>query len=498
MAATGGGAIISNAGGYEVGGQSLTESALLAKAEVSSANVKTAAKAFVTATKQIEAAQKELNTSLKVSAQSANVPAARATSVGDIYGKVDKASENLSSTLQSSSQNKQNLNAETLIQNALNLLKEQTSEGRKRVQDLEKENNLINDQIALIANGTLPALAEAEAIQERRSNLESTLIKNAADEYKKQINAIEGLGEDERANTLSRITQELERQLGIIDAQDTRYRELSQSQRDSLALLEASRIQSQAGVAGKGLRAGFINEAASAYEDQISKGVSPEMAANVAKATEQLTLAQMQANSLQNAANGIGDAFAQSFSDIATGAQTVQASLGQLFKNIAKMFADMAAQLIAKWLIMKAIGLVASIFGGGGGDAGPKSEGLQWNPSTLDFDPVKSANGNVLVGGFRAFANGGVVNGPTLGLVGEGRFNEAVVPLPDGRKIPVDLGGSTGNNISTNIVVNMNNGQASSQSSGRGNQAFGRELEGAVRSVIMKETRPGGLIYNKG
>ncbi|MGA0851410.1 MAG: hypothetical protein ACO3QM_05145, partial [Candidatus Nanopelagicaceae bacterium] len=107
-----------------------------------------------------------------------------------------------------------------------------------------------------------------------------------------------------------------------------------------------------------------------------------------------------------------------------------------------------------------------------------------------------NANGNVLVGGFQAFAKGGIVTGPTLGLVGEGRFNEAVVPLPDGRKIPVELGGGAGNNISTNIVVNMSNNQASSQITGSGGQALGRELEGAVRNVILKESRPGGLIYS--
>jgi hypothetical protein len=39
-----------------------------------------------------------------------------------------------------------------------------------------------------------------------------------------------------------------------------------------------------------------------------------------------------------------------------------------------------------------------------------------------------------------AFANGGTVTGPTLGLVGEGKYNEAIVPLPNGRSIPVDLG----------------------------------------------------------
>ena len=53
----------------------------------------------------------------------------------------------------------------------------------------------------------------------------------------------------------------------------------------------------------------------------------------------------------------------------------------------------------------------------------------------------KAANGAVWTGGFQAFANGGTVKGPTLGLVGEGKYNEAIVPLPDGRSIPVQMKG---------------------------------------------------------
>jgi hypothetical protein len=49
------------------------------------------------------------------------------------------------------------------------------------------------------------------------------------------------------------------------------------------------------------------------------------------------------------------------------------------------------------------------------------------------------ADGGVVPGGFRAFNNGGIVKKPTIGLVGEGKMNEAVVPLPDGKNIPVNL-----------------------------------------------------------
>lgn len=60
--------------------------------------------------------------------------------------------------------------------------------------------------------------------------------------------------------------------------------------------------------------------------------------------------------------------------------------------------------------------------------------------------PTGNANGGIQTGtivgttSVQGFANGGVSDGPTLALFGEGRYRrEAFVPLPDGRRIPVDL-----------------------------------------------------------
>lgn len=90
--------------------------------------------------------------------------------------------------------------------------------------------------------------------------------------------------------------------------------------------------------------------------------------------------------------------------------------------------------------ILSGIGSVLlGVAGGIGGIAGliPKSG--------------KAAKGAVWNGGFSAFANGGMVKGPTLGLIGEGRYNEAIVPLPDGRSIPVQLnGGRTARDVMGN------------------------------------------------
>jgi hypothetical protein len=92
-----------------------------------------------------------------------------------------------------------------------------------------------------------------------------------------------------------------------------------------------------------------------------------------------------------------------------------------------------------------------------------------------------------------AFAKGGIITGPTLSLMGEGRYNEAVVPLPDGRSIPVELGGGA-SNVQSSIVINID-GNGNVQSSDSSNASdFGRRIEGAVKQVIVNELRPGGVL----
>jgi hypothetical protein len=204
---------------------------------------------------------------------------------------------------------------------------------------------------------------------------------------------------------------------------------------------------------------------------------------------------------LQGIASSIGDAFGTAFKDIATGSVTAQQALANFFQSVASSFADMAAKMIAEWVKMQIIGLAQSLLTGGlrgiGGATGGFAGMTVANNAVgeaMTLQMMAFASGGVAAGGFRAFANGGIVTGPTLGLVGEGRFNEAIVPLPNGKSIPVDLGDGAGNNISTNIVINVSNGQAQSSMTGGGASDFGRKMEGAVKQVIVNELRPGGVL----
>jgi len=102
------------------------------------------------------------------------------------------------------------------------------------------------------------------------------------------------------------------------------------------------------------------------------------------------------------------------------------------------------------------------------------------------------ANGGMVKGGFQAYANGGIASNPTLGLIGEGRYNEAIVPLPNGKAIPVDMKGSgQQNNVTVNVSVD---GTTSMQqdSSQAGN--LGKVIARAVQQELQNQKRSGGIL----
>ena len=192
-------------------------------------------------------------------------------------------------------------------------------------------------------------------------------------------------------------------------------------------------------------------------------------------------------------ASNMSESLTGAFKNIVTGSMTLQEGLATSFRSIGDFFADMVTKMIADYLKLLMIEGLKNIFS----MFGPKLPGAA-APTPPMLGPA-FAKGGIAFGGFTAFAEGGVVTGPTLGLVGEGRYNEAVIPLPDGKSVPVQLaGGSEGTSapINTNIVVNVKNGQSDSQVTGNQGNQLGREIEGAVRQVILKEIRPGGIIYS--
>jgi tape measure domain-containing protein len=129
-------------------------------------------------------------------------------------------------------------------------------------------------------------------------------------------------------------------------------------------------------------------------------------------------------NQVTSAANAIGTAFGNSFKGLISGSMTAKEALASFFQSVADHFLDMAAQIIAAWIKMAILNTIVKIFGGGLTTAVSPEVGAIGQGSSI----YAAAEGAYWPGGFQAFADGGLVTKPTMGLIGEGGESEYVIP----------------------------------------------------------------------
>ena len=109
----------------------------------------------------------------------------------------------------------------------------------------------------------------------------------------------------------------------------------------------------------------------------------------------------------------LGNAMSSAIIGAIDGTKTVQEAFADMFKNIGKAFIDMATQMIAKAIVMKALGILMP----GAGNA-PSFPQNYYNPTT----------GLGQAGPNYGLAEGGYVTGPVDATIGEGGQPEYVIP----------------------------------------------------------------------
>ncbi|MDE9568829.1 tape measure protein [Xenorhabdus bovienii] len=182
---------------------------------------------------------------------------------------------------------------------------------------------------------------------------------------------------------------------------------------------------------------------------------------------------------------------------------------------IASTSASSASSGIGSILSMAATvgGAVAGGAGGGaaavgsgasGSAANVGAMGLRTNYATTSFAKggIMSALGEIPL---KAYAKGGIATSPQLALFGEGKYNEAYVPLPDGRSIPVNMnvsgdggsGGVDGRSVVISIAVN-NHGGEKDEKSKISQDAMWNDTAQRIKSIVIEtmteEKRPGGML----
>jgi tape measure domain-containing protein len=133
----------------------------------------------------------------------------------------------------------------------------------------------------------------------------------------------------------------------------------------------------------------------------------------------------------------------------------------------------------------------------GGGGAGPTVSAAA-SAGSLDMMnsmfpmPAGFANGGIMTSAGRMplnmYSSGGIANSPQMAMFGEGRMNEAYVPLPDGKTIPVTMKGGAGN-VQIN-VINQSGTPVSAQQQG-GARFDGEKM--ILDVVLSAMSRPGSF-----
>ena len=166
--------------------------------------------------------------------------------------------------------------------------------------------------------------------------------------------------------------------------------------------------------------------------------------------------------------SGLGKAL----NDIVVGA----ANAKEAFANMAKGMIQSLAQVITKLLAVK---FIESTLGGTGFG---------------NFLGIGARSG-AITEPVPGYAGGGIARGRESGYPAILHGTEAVVPLPNGKEIPVQMRNGGGDN---NVVVNVNMDGSSSQESSQGGDQrmkdMGRAISQAVQEELQRQKRPGGIL----
>jgi tape measure domain-containing protein len=188
---------------------------------------------------------------------------------------------------------------------------------------------------------------------------------------------------------------------------------------------------------------------------------------------------------LEGAFEGVFDAFADG---IVEGKDSFNDMIVSMTKDLEKFFLKMAMMQMFE-------STFGGMFGGmfGGTSAVSQSNGQAFTGSSSMA--VAHANGGVMTSEgplpLRKYAKGGIATSPQLALFGEGAHNEAYVPLPDGRTIPVTMSGGQASAPQVNVNI-INSSGTPMEAEQSGTPRFDGERY-IVDVVISAMSRPGQL-----
>jgi hypothetical protein len=202
--------------------------------------------------------------------------------------------------------------------------------------------------------------------------------------------------------------------------------------------------------------------------------------------------------SLKRAVEGWGRSFTDTLADMLQGKKTFSDLIDSIINDILRISIQRSITdpfvnaLFGDPNKPRDSGMLGGILGGGSGSSSSDGGFFSSIGSLFGF-----AKGGVMSGQgampLKQYASGGIANSPQMAMFGEGSMNEAYVPLPDGRSIPVSLSGASNSQPTTMQIQIINQTKTDAQVS-TVTQAI--TAKGMVTQIVLEDIRRGGAISN--
>jgi len=373
---------------------------------------------------------------------------------------------------------------------------------RELIDQLEKEGNALADEKKNIENDTLRIAEATFKEKQREAKLREKILAVQKEQFR--IQQQEQATEDSAAireaqrNPFFEFVDEgrlkLDQQIAALEAQ-IKFEEETQTKINNMkkamisaeyALLraqleaEATKIEPTDPVGAANLRK--LSTELTAAEVTALENVENASGAKIGSLKEKLKGLRdakkdlTDINQLANtAANSLTNNMVSAFDSLIAGTKTAKEAFADMARSI---IADIV-KMIAKLLVQRAVMATMSMF----------------FPSiaAVNVAPPAARRGGV----FESYSSGGIAKGREAGYPAILHGTEAVVPLPNGNSIPVEMrnGGQSINNVTVNVSTE---GQTQSSSNNQDASNLGQAIATVVQKELQNQKRAGGLLNPMG
>lgn len=201
--------------------------------------------------------------------------------------------------------------------------------------------------------------------------------------------------------------------------------------------------------------------------------------------------------------DGVAKSFEEGMATAFTSILDGTAKAKDAFANMAKSILQYIIEMTVKMLIFRAI---SSLFGSPSGGI-PTNVTNVGGGLTSAVDPasfnIPAFSGSGRTGGIFSegrkmpgYSAGGIARGSQAGYPAMLHGTEAVVPLPNGRSIPVQMSGAgQENNVTVNVAVdNQGSSTTNTQGDSDGAERLGLAISEAVKKELLNQKRVGGML----